>query len=182
MSRKTTDNEIYIVLTRTGTWVSKLIRLITGAEFNHASISLSKDLTMMYSFGRRHPYNPVWGGFVQECPNKGTFKRFPDTTAVVLKVDVSEDTYKDIVTHMDKMMSEQNKYHYNYLGLGFAAIKKPRKKERCYYCSEFVSEVLTKYNVNGAERLPEVVHPMNFMELEYEQIYRGRLNDYSSAM
>lgn len=172
--------EIYIVLTRTGTWVSKLIRIFTGAEFNHASISLSKDLKRMYSFGRRHPYNPIWAGLIRECPNEGTFKRFPETTAAVLKVDVCSETYNNIAAHIERMMSEQNKYHFNYLGLGYAALKRPRKKKYCYYCSEFVSEVLTVNNVEGAEKLPEVVHPINFLDLQYEQIYKGLLCEYNS--
>lgn len=27
----------------------------------------------MYSFGRRHPYNPFWGGFVIESPRTGNW-------------------------------------------------------------------------------------------------------------
>ena len=75
-----THKQIFIVITQTGTMLSRILKRITGAEYNHASLSLSQDLTRMYSFGRRHPYNPFWGGFVIESPHAGTFRRFSDTT------------------------------------------------------------------------------------------------------
>ena len=67
--------EIYIVLTHTGTVLSRIIKDYTQDEFSHVSISLDKELKEMYSFGRLNPYNPFWGGFVQEGINFGTFKR-----------------------------------------------------------------------------------------------------------
>ena len=66
-----THKQIFIVITQTGTMLSRILKRITGAEYNHASLSLSRDLTRMYSFGRRHPYNPFWGGFVIESPPRG---------------------------------------------------------------------------------------------------------------
>ena len=62
------NRQLYIVISQTGTLLSRILKQITGAEYNHASISLSRDLERMYSFGRRHPYNPFWGGFVIESP------------------------------------------------------------------------------------------------------------------
>ena len=85
--------QIFIVITQTGTMLSRILKRITGAEYNHASLSLSQDLTRMYSFGRRHPYNPFWGGFVIESPHAGTFRRFSDTTAIILAVEITEERY-----------------------------------------------------------------------------------------
>lgn len=88
-----THKQIFIVITQTGTMLSRILKRITGAEYNHASLSLSQDLTRMYSFGRRHPYNPFWGGFVIESPHAGTFRRFSDTTAIILAVEITEERY-----------------------------------------------------------------------------------------
>ena len=52
------NKQIFIVISQTGTVLSRILKRITGAEYNHASLSLSPDLKKMYSFGRRHPYNP----------------------------------------------------------------------------------------------------------------------------
>lgn len=71
------NRQLYIVISQTGTLLSRILKQITGAEYNHASISLSRDLERMYSFGRRHPYNPFLGGFVIESPRTGTSSVFP---------------------------------------------------------------------------------------------------------
>ena len=67
--------KVYIVLTYTGTILSKIVKFYTRKEFSHVSISLDEKLDEMYSFGRIHAYNPFWAGFVHENKNKGTFKR-----------------------------------------------------------------------------------------------------------
>ena len=72
--------KVYIVLTYTGTIISKIIKSYTKDEFSHVSIALDIELKHMYSFGRLNPYTPLWAGFVQEYIHKGTFKRFYKTT------------------------------------------------------------------------------------------------------
>ena len=86
--------EIYIVLSHTGSIVSRIIGRVTGKVYNHASISVDASLETMYSFGRVHPYNPVWGGFVKESPNYGTFRRFSDTEVQVLAISVNDEQYR----------------------------------------------------------------------------------------
>lgn len=176
------NNEVkrlYIVVTQTGTVLSRMLKVVTKARFNHASIGLSDDLRLMYSFGRRHPYNPFWGGLVRESPFHGTFARFKDTQAIVMAIDIDEQKHAAILTHIDDMMSRQNTYHYNYLGVALAGLKKVRKKENCYYCSEFVKYILDEFEVEGAEKLGDIVHPMDFLELSYPQVYEGKLQEYS---
>ena len=90
----TRNKQLYIVISQTGTLLSRILKALTGAEYNHASISLSEDLEEMYSFGRRYPYNPFWGGFVMESPHAGTFRRFSNTKVLVLSVTVSEEQYE----------------------------------------------------------------------------------------
>ena len=102
-----THKQIFIVITQTGTMLSRILKRITGAEYNHASLSLSQDLTRMYSFGRRHPYNPFWGGFVIESPHVGTFRRFSDTTAVILAVEITEERYAALEATLETMWARR---------------------------------------------------------------------------
>ena len=116
------NKQLYIVISQTGTLLSRILKQITGAEYNHASISLSRDLERMYSFGRRHPYNPFWGGFVIESPRTGTFKRFSETKVLVLSVSVTEEQHAELKEMLDVMWKRRRKYGYNYIGL---ATKRP---------------------------------------------------------
>ena len=61
----------------------------------------------MYSFGRRHPYNPFWGGFVIESPRTGTFKRFSETKVLVLSVSVTEEQHAELKEMLDVEAEEE---------------------------------------------------------------------------
>lgn len=71
MTAVKTQDHLYIVVSQTGTLLSRVLKLITGAQYNHVSLGLQPDLEYMYSFGRKNPYNPFYGGFVIESPKWG---------------------------------------------------------------------------------------------------------------
>ena len=105
--------KVYIVLSQTGTALSKILKLITGAEYNHASISLDGTLHELYSFGRVYPRNPVIGGFVRESKNSGTFKRFCKTKIIVLQTEVSDDIYCKMQNYLCYMYKRKKEFGYN---------------------------------------------------------------------
>ena len=177
----TEKKQIYVIISQTGTILSRIIKRLTGAQYNHASISLDKELTRMYSFGRANPYNAFIGTFVRESPNFGTFKRFKETDAVIIALDVDEDTYSKAENLVETMWQNRKKYHYNYLGLYLAAVHIFRQKKNCFYCSEFVAYVLRECNVPGNETLGTIIHPMDFFKFPHRKIYTGKLRDYEDA-
>ena len=109
--------KIYIMVSYTGTILSNLIRMYTGKEYTHVSISLDIKLHEMYSFGRIHPYNAFVGGFVREGKNFGTFKRFKKTKAAIYSIEVEDDQYVIIRNTIYDMYKElyQNEIDLNEL-------------------------------------------------------------------
>lgn len=67
--------KVYIVLTYTGTILSRIVKMYTRREYSHVSIAFDEDLKEMYSFGRLNPYNPFIGGFVYERIDRGLLKK-----------------------------------------------------------------------------------------------------------
>ena len=176
MEEKT--QQIYIVLSQTGTILSRILHFVTKKDSNHSSISLNRELTRMYSFGRRNPYNPVSAGFVRESPHFGTFKRFPNSDVVVLSLSVSREDYERIGALLEEMIACSKDLHYDFLGLCCAAFRVKYKRENHYYCSAFVKDVLTKYQVDGVESLAPITHPVDFMTLPgVDVVYQGKLKD-----
>lgn len=174
------DKEIYIVVMQTGSIVSKALKMITGKEYNHVSVSFDPDLHYLYSFGRRNPYNPWIGGFVQESVDFGTLKRFSDTRAVVMSLSVSEKTYYQLVHKIDEMFEDRNNYYYDSLGLILAYFNVIYKRKNHYYCSDFVRELLVEFGIEDSARFEDVVQPMHFLDLpDGRVIYRGKLKDFS---
>lgn len=177
-ARKVETSKVYIVLSQTGTILSRILKLYTRAPYNHSSIALREDLEVMYSFGRLNPYNPFVGGFVQESPAFGTFKRFKNTRVMVIEADVTPEAYAELCTHIRTMLRTRTEYHYNYLGLLLAAIRVHRAKRNCYYCSEFVKAMAVQAGVEGAEAIPAIVKPMHLLRVPHKTVYEGRLRDY----
>ena len=173
--------KVYIVLSQTGTALSRILKLVTRAPYNHSSIALTEDLKTMYSFGRLHPYNPFRGGFVEESPSHGTFKRFKNTKVMVLETEISADLYSELGQLIQQMLTEKASYHYNYWGLFLAALRIPVKKRNSYYCSEFVKAMVLRMNLPGAEEIPAIVKPMHFLTVPHKTVYIGKLQDYETG-
>lgn len=174
------QKQIYIVISQTGTILSKLLKMFTGAEYNHASLSFVDDLSVMYSFGRLNAYNPFWAGFVTESKNFGTFKRFNNTKVKVLSIDVSGEKYSGMCRKLEQMISQKKNYRYNYFGLWLAVFNICIKMKNRYYCSEFVREMLVSFDIDGSKELEGIVHPMSFTKIpDAKTVYCGKLKDYS---
>ena len=168
---------IYIILTHTGTALSKMIKSFTKDEFSHVSIALDIELKEMYSFGRLHPYNPFWAGFVHEDINQGTFRRFYLTTTKIYSLTITEEQYKKIKDMIKQMEQERNQYTFNILGLLAAGFQKRITAKQSFYCAEFVKYVIESAGINIG--LPEVVKPEDFKKIDQlEEIYGGLLQQY----
>lgn len=169
---------IYIVLTHTGTILSKIIKSYTKDEFSHSSISLDVELNEMYSFGRLRPYNTFVGGFVHESIHQGTFKRFYKTKAKIYCLMITEEQYEKIESIIQEMKIHKEEYKFNLLGLFAAGFHKRIGKDDSFYCAEFVKYLLDKAGVET--NLPKVVKPEDFKQIEgLEEIYSGLLRKYS---
>ena len=172
---------IYVVISQTGTMLSRILKFLTGAKYNHASISLVPDLETMYSFGRLHPRNPIVGGFVVESPHSGTFKRFTGTTVEILSLSVTEGQYTNLKQMLDGMVKNKKRYHYNYAGLFLAGAKIHYRRANTFYCSEFVKEMLIRGGIREARELADIVEPIHFLTLpNANHVYSGKLKDFAS--
>lgn len=175
--------KIYVVLSQTGTILSRILKLVTRAPYNHSSLALTNDLQTMYSFGRLNAYNPFWGGYVQESPAYGTFKRFKNTECMVLEMEVTESAYTDMAEHLQYMLDHRKDYHYNYRGLLIAIFKAHKERENHFYCSEFVRRMLLRMHAPGIENVPAIVKPIHFAEcMPHRVIYVGKLQDYTPSV
>ena len=168
--------KIYIILTYTGTILSKIVKIYTRKEYSHVSISLNSDLTKMYSFGRINPYNPFSGGFVHEEIDKGTFKRFKKTKTKIYSLEIEEKKYEQLETIINNIQKRKNLYKFNIIGLLAVVLNVKIKRERHFYCAEFVKYVLEQSNVLT---LPDIVKPEDFEKVQgLLEVYKGVLKEY----
>lgn len=166
---------IYVVVSQSGTLTSKLVSKCTHSKFCHVSVSLDEDLRTMYSFGRRHKYTPLFGGYIKESPTEGVVKKFLNKEIVVLRFAVEEEVFAQIGAYLDEMYENRKAYKYNYLGAILSVFRKNYEKKNKYYCSQFVREVLVKFNVCEEDDMPtKVIYPRDFLSSFADKIsYRG---------
>lgn len=169
---------IYLVMSQTGTMLSRTIKFFTGKQYNHISISLDDNLTCMYSFGRKNPNNPFIGVLVEEGINKGTFKKFYKTQCKVIEIELTDEQYESVYQNIKKMLKEKEKYKYNILGLVLALFNIERHHETKFYCSEFVRYILDNSQID-VSKIPTIPHPVDFNILSNKNIYEGQLKNYT---
>ena len=171
--------KIYIILSQTGTLLSRIIKMYTKAEYGHVSLSLDKELNEMYSFGRLNAYNPFIGGFVREGINFGTFKRFKNTQVEIYSIEVTKDQYNLIKEEIEIIKNNKFNYRFNFTGLLCAGINYKLKRKNAFYCAEFVKYLVDKANLEL--ELPEIIKPIDFKikAKDKELMYKGALKNYN---
>ena len=156
---------LYLVMSQTGTWLSKVIKVYTKAEYNHISISLKDALNPMYSFGRVKASNPFSAGFVLENINEGVFRIFPECRCIVYKLDVSDKQYMKLRRTLKEFEVNKHKYRYNLLGLVYIALKMDKHRENHYFCSQFVAEVIQRSGIYDFKKPLNLVTVKDFMAI-----------------
>jgi len=173
------DNYIYLVFSKTGTWLSRLITIISKVKYAHSSISFDKSFTTMYSFGRLHPNNPFLGGFVEENLHEGVYKKFIASECLIYKVKVSEIEFNSMKKEVNRFLEEKYKYKYNFIGLFAILANIPIKRKTHYFCSEFVSEILINCNLYESNKTPSLIKTNDLLEIRNKEIiYEGYINNY----
>jgi hypothetical protein len=168
------------VFSKTGTWLSKILRIYTNSKYVHVSLAFDKELTTMYSFGRINPKNPFSGGFVKENIQEGIYKISKDPECIVYRIKITEQQYNILLAELNEYDKIREELRYNFLGLIAVAANVPLKREKYYFCSQFVSQLLIKIDVLNDEKPPELTRPTDLMVnvKDKEEIFKGYIREY----
>lgn len=171
--------KIYILISKTHTFPSRIIKFWTKEPYAHASIALDLELREMYSFARKGIYNPFNCGFILEDINNGIFGRDIDTRCIVLELPIMESQYRRVVDELAKFKANSDKYRYNYWGLYGVIRNKAIEREYNYFCSQFVASVLKRSGIQVLDKEPGLVRPDDFRKCgAFKVIYKGLLRRY----
>ncbi len=177
------NNTVYILLTHSGSLLSKCIKMYTKEPYTHVSIALDKNLKELYSFGRINPYNPIFGGFVKEDIVNGTYSRFPETRCAFYSLSLNDIQYKRLKRELDKFKANGDKYGYNLLGLFGIIINIPIERKYNYFCSQFVATLLNNSGIYLFNKPPALVTPKDFRKCrKLKLLYEGRLRSYYNRL
>lgn len=169
------ENNIYIVFSATPNRVGRLVRKVTGEEFNHASIALDENLSRMYGFARRYYRTPLYGGFVRESLSRyhqnGRASRIR-----VCKLPVTQMQYDTLEQLLSKMELDGEHYLYNHLSALGAVVHRRIHAKDAYTCIEFCVDILHKLGVDIDPGKHYTICQVEQMLLPYS-VYCGPIPD-----
>lgn len=171
--------KIYIILTQSGTRISKFLKFVSRKEYNHVSLSLDKSLDKFYSFGRKTVNNFLNGGFVIEHIDKGVFKKWPNSPCIIIEKDISKEQFLKIENILkNEFINKKDIYKYNFIGVALVNTKMTLKRKHKFFCSSFVAYVLNKAEIKTIKE-PSHMEPIDFLKLDNSRIiYKGILQKY----
>lgn len=114
---KDESKKVYILLSKTKTVPSNLIKLMTREPYCHTSLALDISLDEMYSFARKGVYNPFNSGFISENIEKGIFGKHKGTRCAVYELKVTSKQYDRIQQELARFKKHPDRYGYNFMGV-----------------------------------------------------------------
>lgn len=170
--------KIYILLTKSGTIVSRLVSLFTKDKYTHVSISFEECLQPMYSSSRKNGVTILPAGPCVENFYRGYLKRHPLIPCALYELKVSEEVYNEAKKNVEVIIENADKYGFNLLGLMCCGMNISFRRDRKYFCSQFVGEIL---NNSKALKLPKettLMRPSDYMVIpELNCVFVGTLKE-----
>lgn len=174
------EKEVYILLTDTGSLLTKLIKLYTKKPYNHASIAFDYHLSEVYSFGRKTARNPFIGGFVKEDVREGLFKK---ADCAIYSIIVTDSQIQKLNYYLQEIEAQKKHYRYNFLGLFGVMFNKPVKRNNAFFCSQFVAYLLKESTVIHFQKPISLIAPHDLQCVStFQIVYEGKLKDYQTEI
>ncbi|MDO4272135.1 MAG: hypothetical protein Q4D16_00575 [Eubacteriales bacterium] len=142
---------VTVLLTKYSDWISTLVYYICGKGYTHASLSIDGGNTY-YSFNYK--------GFCRETLDKHRKRGVKRSLSYQLKV--SDQAFAEMEGIITSFQADREKFHYTRLGVLFCVLGIPFQRKWCYFCSQFVAEVLTKAGAVSLERPAALYLPNDF--------------------
>ena len=166
------ERAIHILLTRSGTWFSRLIHLATQDDYTHASIGLDGPAGPFYSFARKYEHFALPAGLVEELVT-GRRRAVP---CGLYELRVSQDTYIALRRQLQAMYAQREEYHYSVLGAFACYFNLSLQRRHHFFCSQFVAGLLADCGAVELPKPPTLLRPADFCSLKgLRPVHRGLL-------
>lgn len=167
---------IYLVHTATDSLLGRAIGTYTKNPYNHVSLALDEELTLVYSFGRKQPHNPFLGGFVRENLTSGLFEK---ASCCIYRLPIADKDYERLRQIIMTFDATKEALHYNLLGLIFLACRLNITRENHFFCSQFVAQVLHESVIIELDKAYHLTTPQDLTKIKgLERVFQGDLSQY----
>lgn len=170
---------IYLVFSKTPSRFGRMIRFVSGARFNHVSLAFDKDLSRLYSFGRRKNNMPINAGLVKEYPERFSLNKVDFVEVQIYKIPVTKTQYNMGKLRVKQLICDE-KYLYNLFSVLFYPVFKGFYTYKAYTCVEFVLHMLKYMDVNITTDKPSYKYlPDEMLSIiDFPIVFEGNLLEY----
>lgn len=137
---QTTDQFIYVILSRTQTGFARTLRRVGRMKYNHSAIALDKDLKELYSFARSEQFGYLTARLVHETTDRYLVNA-DDIQIRAYKIPVTREQH-DWVRRTIHEIKDDPKFMYNPLSVLTYPLLGGFSTYKAFSCSEFVAYVL----------------------------------------
>ena len=169
---------IYILLTRSQTILSRLIHLATNDTYTHASIAWDDELTTLCSLARRHSSLPLPAGLVREELCGGYYDLHRYMPCALLRLSVEDETHRRLREEIEEMFSDAARYRDSIAGLLYCRAGRELERDGRCFCSQFVAGMLENCGAVVLPKAPSLMRPEDLLDLPgVRVVHSGRLCD-----
>ncbi|MCL2820990.1 MAG: hypothetical protein FWD38_09245 [Oscillospiraceae bacterium] len=154
------DLNLYIVISRTGSAASSMIAIVTGKNYNHASLSFDRDLQTIVSYNSGNNVYPP--GMNPEMLADLTKKN--DASILVYSLKCTAEQKANVLQRIREINESGSAY--NVLGLW----TKRSYRQNIMFCSQFVYQMLKLEGLSYFDKDGGDVEPSDFIELDYHRV------------
>lgn len=173
---------IYIILTQSGTNISKTIKLFTNAPFNHSSITDDSGLKRMFSFARFHRHLPLPAGFMHEKINEGVFGMYNTVPCEIYAIPISKIQHGRFLKLISHFKEQTHLYSYNLLGLITMPLGIPFRRRRRFVCSQFVAFILKHAGIADFKKDISLITPEDLRYVsDAKLIFSGNFKEFCAT-
>lgn len=166
---------VFILLTKYEDISSKLFNLFTFTKYTHAAIGLEDEEDHFFSFVTNN-------GFYLERPLRSKNPEKQARECALYELKVTNGTYELIKGKIDLFNEEAGKYHYSFLGVLLCILRISLQRKNHYFCSEFVSELLTMSGAIRTQKKPNLFLPDDFRNIsELKLCFLGTIGELAEA-
>lgn len=168
--------DIYILVTKSNTYFSRFIHVMTDAPYTHASIGLDGLQGDFYSFARKYRLLMLPAGLIKEEVDRAGAGRI---RYQMYRLRVSPETCLRLRRLLTDMYAARRRYRYNILGVFTAYFHRPFSRRDCYFCPQFVADALQQCGALEMDKDAALVHPADFCAAEgLELVSEGYLGGF----
>jgi len=153
------DPHLYIVISRTGSAASEMLRVVTHKDYNHASLSFDAELETVISYnGGERVYPP---GLNPESLEQ--FRKKGTASLLVYSLSCTPTQKEQVLRRVREINRDGSAY--NILGL----ITKHSYRPNIMFCSQFVYSMLDFAGLAYFETRSGFAEPMDFIEKDFHR-------------